>query len=233
MLKRSFDVVLAACGLLLFGPAIAAAACLVWLGDRSSPWYLAPRCGRDGIPFRMVKLRSMRLGADRTGVNSTASDDPRVTRVGAFIRRYKLDELTQLWNVFKGEMSLVGPRPQVPSAVAVYTQTEMGMLAVRPGITDFASIVFADEGAILQGSRDPDADYDRLIRPWKSRLALFYVTHSSMALDLFLIGATFQAIVARRRALDRVTRRLRGMGADPAVIEVASRLKPLPPATPA
>lgn len=232
MPKRLLDVVLAAGGLLVFGPAILAAAALVWWGDRQSPWYCAPRCGRHGVPFRMAKLRSMRVGADRSGVSSTSGADPRVTPVGAFIRRYKLDELPQLWNVLKGEMSLVGPRPQVPSAVALYTPAEQGMLAVRPGITDFASIVFADEGAILHGSPDPDADYDRLIRPWKSRLALFYVAHASVKVDLFLVSATVQAVVRRPAALARVARWLDAFGADPALVDVAARRAPLQPASP-
>ena len=120
----------------------------------------------------MVKLRSMIINADKNKVDSTASDDMRITRVGMMIRAYKLDELTQLINVLKGDMSLVGPRPNVQRDVDLYSETEKRLLSVKPGITDFSSIIFSDEGDILSGLDDPDIAYNQLIRPWKSRLGI-------------------------------------------------------------
>ena len=134
---------------------------LIWWQDKHSPFYIAPRTGRNERPFRMVKLRSMVINADKSGVDSTAANDRRITGVGQFVRRYKLDELTQLWNVLKGDMSLVGPRPNVERETRMYTPVEKRLLSVRPGITDYASIVFADEGDILKEYADPDIAYTR------------------------------------------------------------------------
>jgi lipopolysaccharide/colanic/teichoic acid biosynthesis glycosyltransferase len=180
----------------------------------------------------MVKLRSMRVNADRTGVDSTSADDSRITPVGRFIRAYKLDELMQLWNVLLGDMSLTGPRPNVLREVALYTPDERRLLSVRPGITDLASIVFADEGEILQGAADPDLLYNQIIRPWKSRLALFHVDHASLGLDLRVVLLTAVAIVSRERALAGVGGILRDLDAPPDLLEVAARRLPLRAAPP-
>lgn len=231
-MKRLFDCVVAATALLILAPVLLIVMLLVWLQDRHSPLYIAPRVGRDGVVFDMVKLRSMIVGADRSGVESTAATDRRITPLGHFIRRYKLDELGQLWNVLVGDMSLVGPRPNTLAGTEIYTDAERRLLSVRPGITDFASIVFADEGEILRDRSDPDRAYDELIRPWKSRLGLFYIEHRSLALDLRLIAYTALAIVSRRRALERVVQLLRQSGADEAIIAVARRATPLTPAAP-
>lgn len=182
--------------------------------------------------FRMVKLRSMVINADRTGVDSTAGGDPRITRVGHFIRNYKLDELTQLWNVLLGDMSLVGPRPNVKRETDLYTAEEKRLLSVKPGITDIASIVFADEGDILKGQVDPDLAYNQLIRPWKSRLGLFYVGNRSLTLDLCLIWLTALTLISRERALTSLVRLLARLGASEALVRVAGRkdaLTPFPP----
>ena len=149
----------------------------------------------------MVKLRSMVINADKSGVDSTGSNDRRITRVGHFIRRYKLDEVTQLWNVLKGDMSLVGPRPNVKRETDLYTKQERRLVEVRPGITDFASIVFSDEGDILKDQTDPDIAYNQLIRPGKSLLGLFYIEHGTLWIDLQLIFLTAVVIASRRRAL--------------------------------
>ncbi|HSP67114.1 MAG TPA: sugar transferase, partial [Bryobacteraceae bacterium] len=145
-MKRSFDVVASFCGLLVLLPALALIAALVWLGDGKSPWFRGVRVGRDGRRFRMVKFRTMIPDAWKSGVSSTGSRDRRITRVGKLLRRAKLDELPQLWNVLIGDMSLVGPRPQVEADAALYSGEESRLLEVRPGITDLASIVFSDEG---------------------------------------------------------------------------------------
>lgn len=232
ILKRTIDLGVAGLGLIFLSPILAVFALLVWMQDGASPLYVAPRVGRDARPFRMVKLRSMVVHADRTGVDSTASGDSRVTPLGRIIRRFKLDELMQLWNVVRGDMSLVGPRPQVPRDVALYTAEERGLLSVRPGITDFASIVFADEGEILAGADDPDLRYQQIIRPWKSRMGLQYVAARTLWLDVRLVLATALNVVSRRRALGWVANLLARSGADTTVVTVARRRAPLEPAPP-
>ena len=231
-MKRLFDICLAFVALVCASPVLLTVMFLVWWEDRHSPFYIAPRVGRGGTPFRMVKMRSMRIGADKSGVSSTSNNDQRITPVGHFIRRFKLDELTQLWNVLWGDMSFVGPRPQVQAGVDLYTATERGLLSVRPGITDFASIVFSDEGTILSGSSDPDADYDRLIRPWKSRLGLVYVASRGIWLDIRLIALTAIAIVSRQTALDGVVTILRGLSVNAQLVDICQRSKALEPGVP-
>lgn len=231
-MKRPFDFLLALAGLLLLSPLLLVVMLLVWLQDRHSPLYIAPRVGRDGRLFKMVKLRSMVTGADRSGVESTSASDSRITPLGRFVRRYKLDELTQLWNVFIGDMSLVGPRPNTLAGTEVYTGQERALLSIRPGITDFASIVFSDEGEILRDEPDPDLAYDRLIRPWKSRLGLIYLENRSLYLDIRLIFYTLLSVVSKKTALNHVVKCLRGIGADETIIHVARRELPLQPSSP-
>lgn len=231
-MKRLLDIVASFLGLVLLSPFLLLGAVLVWLQDFHSPFYIPERVGRGGKKFRMVKLRSMVHRADASGVSSTAGDDPRITWVGRFIRRFKLDEFPQLWNVLKGGMSLVGPRPNIEAETRLYTEVERGLLDVRPGITDMASIVFADESDILQGSDDPDLAYNQLIRPWKSRLGLLYVEHASCWLNVRLILITLLAIVSRSCALYRVGRLVGSLGADEVLCAVARReadLEPHPP----
>lgn len=226
-MKRLFDIVASAAGLLALSPVLAVILVLVWRQDRHSPFYIAERAARGGGSFRMVKVRSMIVDADRTGVESTGAADSRITPLGHFIRRWKLDEITQLWNVLKGEMSLVGPRPNTLREVAKYTPAERGLLAVRPGITDLASIVFSDEGDILKDMPDPDDAYDRLIRPWKSRLGLLYAQNAGVSLDIRLIWLTVLAIIDKPKALRGVGRELARLGAEPDLVAVARRDRPL------
>jgi lipopolysaccharide/colanic/teichoic acid biosynthesis glycosyltransferase len=138
----------------------------------------------------MLKFRTMVVGADRMGASSTAADDERVTVVGRAVRRYKLDELPQFINVLRGEMSVVGPRPQVRWAVELYSAEERGILAFQPGITDFASLYYRNEGEILAGSSDPDRDYLQKIAPGKMKLALLYCATASPTVDVKIIVAT-------------------------------------------
>jgi lipopolysaccharide/colanic/teichoic acid biosynthesis glycosyltransferase len=231
-MKRLFDLLVSAALLLLLAPVLLPVILLVFLQDFHHPFYMGTRVGRSGRAFRMVKLRSMRVNADRTGVDSTSADDRRITPVGKFIRAYKLDELLQLWNVLVGDMSLVGPRPNVPREVALYTEVEKRLVAVRPGITDLASIVFADEGEILRGATDPDLRYNQIIRPWKSRLALFHLEHASLWFDSQVMWLTAVALASRARALEGVPALLRRHGASPELLEVAARQRPLPEAPP-
>jgi len=174
----------------------------------------------------------MIIDADKSGVDSTGASDMRVTPVGQFIRSYKLDELTQLWNVMLGDMSLVGPRPNVKIETDLYTGAEKKLLTVRPGITDFSSIVFSDEGEILEDKEDPDLAYNQLIRPWKSRLGLIYIENCSIWLDVQLIFNTVVAIISKKRALSWLVGKLQDLEVDKEVISVSLRnteLVPFPP----
>lgn len=232
-MKRLLDIGVAAIGLIVLSPLLVVVSILIWLQDYHSPFYIATRTGRGERPFRMVKFRSMVIRADLTGVDSTAGDDPRITALGRFIRRFKIDEIPQLWNVLKGEMSLVGPRPNVERETVLYTQDEKRLLSMRPGITDLASIVFADEGDILQGSADPDLKYNQVIRPWKSRLGLLYVDNKpSVANDLRIILLTVRSALDRSSALVGVYEIASSLGADAQLLEIITRRQPLPAAAP-
>ena len=174
----------------------------------------------------------MSINADKNGVNSTSSNDTRITPVGYKIRKYKLDEFTQLWNVLIGDMSLVGPRPIVLADANLYTSVERNLLTVRPGITDFSSIVFSDEGKILENKKDPDLAYNQLIRPWKSRLGLIYIEKKNFILDLQLIYYTVISLFSRQYALDWVSQKLTQLNADANMVKIAKRkddLTPFPP----
>ena len=226
-MKRLIDILASFFGLLLTSPLLLTFMYLVWRQDRHSPFYIAPRMGKNEQPFHMIKLRSMVKNADKSGVDSTAADDMRITRVGHLIRKFKLDELTQLMNVLKGDMSLVGPRPNVQRETDLYTTEEKKLLLLRPGITDFSSIVFSDEGDILEGQDDPDIAYNQLIRPGKSRLGLFYIENRSLGVDIQLIWLTVLAILSREKALRGVSSLLGKLGADAELVQLASRTQPL------
>ena len=231
-MKRLFDATIALAGLLVTSPFLATVIFVIWRQDKHNPLYMPYRVGRGGSLFRMIKLRTMIVGADKTGVSSTSTDDRRITTIGQFIRRYKLDELTQLWNVLTGDMSLVGPRPNLKRETDLYTLEEKKLLTARPGMTDFSSIVFFDEGEILRGKANPDLAYDQLIRPWKSRLGLFYIEHQGFALDMRLVLITALALISRKRALESVSKLLSRLGADADLIRVANRADPLIPTPP-
>ncbi|MCK5509604.1 MAG: sugar transferase [Desulfobacterales bacterium] len=222
-MKRLFDVVSSFIGLLVMSPVLIVFIFLIWRQDYKSPFYIASRVGRFGRSFKMVKLRSMVANADKSGVNSTSGDDMRITRVGHLIRRYKLDEFSQLWNVLMGQMSLVGPRPQVKQDVDLYTKEERHLLDACPGITALASIVFSDEGDILAGSKDPDLRYNQVIRPWKSRLGLLYINKRTFLLDIYIILLTIAAILSRPLALRGVQGILQSWNADERLIKIARR----------
>jgi lipopolysaccharide/colanic/teichoic acid biosynthesis glycosyltransferase len=231
-LKRLFDIVVSLCGLLVLLPLLLVFMLLIWLQDFCSPFYIAPRARARGRTFDMVKLRSMVKNADKKGGASTAANDRRITWVGKLIRKTKFDEVPQLWNVLVGDMSLVGPRPQVLRDVALYTEEEYHLFDIRSGITDFSSIVFSDEGEILKGSDNPDLRYNQVIRPWKSRLGLFYAQHQGVWIDLQLIALTVLAIISRPHALKGVQGLLCRMGAAEELVAVAGRTQPLVPYPP-
>jgi lipopolysaccharide/colanic/teichoic acid biosynthesis glycosyltransferase len=232
MLKRFFDVTASAFGLLVASPVLLPVAFLVWRQDKHSPFYVAPRVGRNDKSFNMIKLRSMVINADKSGIDSTAANDNRITAVGHFIRRYKLDELTQLWNVLKGDMSLVGPRPNVKRETDLYTPVERKLLHVKPGITDISSIVFSDEGDILKDQADPDIAYNQLIRPGKSMLGLLYIENQSILLDIKLCFLTVTAIFSREKALTGVQKILKDINASNDVLQLAQRKQKLVPRPP-
>jgi len=232
VIKRLVDILASLFGLLITLPILLPVVFLVWKEDKKSPFYIAPRSGINGTLFKMVKLRSMMVDARSSGVDSTSVDDIRITPIGHKIRRYKLDELMQLWNVLIGDMSLVGPRPNVKTETDLYTDVEKGLLSVRPGITDFSSIVFSDEGEILKGRGNPDLTYNQLIRPWKSRLGLVYIKNQSLLLDLQLILYTIVAFVSKEKALNWVTETLRELNVDADIVIISRRnvsLYPFPP----
>lgn len=192
--KRATDMIVSLVALGCLCVPMVVIALLIRLDSPGSALYSGVRIGRNGVPFRMHKFRTMIVGADHLGGSSTPDDDPRLTRLGSWLRQFKLDELPQLLNVLLGEMSLVGPRPQVPWAVALYSAEERELLSVLPGMTDYASLRFPDEGRLLRGSADPDRTYAEAIHPEKMRLSLIYVRTRSLSVDLSILARTPFAI---------------------------------------
>lgn len=219
-------------GLTIVSPFLLIFLFLIWLQDRHSPLFIATRIGLHGKSFKMIKLRSMVINASGFGGTSTSNTDNRITPAGRWLRKFKIDELTQLYNVLKGDMSLVGPRPQVALAVKYYTEEEKKLLTVKPGITDFASIVFSDEGEILKDTIDPDIGYNQLIRPGKSRLGIFYAENSSLNIDIQLILLTLIGIISRQLALKWMSSLLTIKGADKELCQLSLREQPLLPLPP-
>ncbi len=198
MIKRLIDIVLSSLALLIVTPLFLVVAILIKLDSPGPVFFRGVRVGRHGKPFRIFKFRTMVGSADKAGPSSTAVDDPRITKIGKVIRRYNLDELPQFINVLEGEMSIVGPRPQVPWAVDLYTDEEKAVLTMRPGITDWATLWIRDEGELLRGSVDPDQDYMEKIWPQKRRLQLEYVRNHSVWVDLKIMLKTLQTHLFER-----------------------------------
>lgn len=197
MAKRIFDLVLSAIGLVIFSPLILFTALWIKIDSPGPVFYRGERTGRHGRMFRIFKFRSMVVNADKIGGPSTADTDRRITRSGKFIRKFKLDEIPQFMNVFVGDMSFVGPRPEVKKYTDMYTEEEKPILDLRPGITDWASIWNSDEGAILAGLEDPDKGYEEYIRPGKLKLQLFYRAHNSVLTDIKILWYTARRIIQR------------------------------------
>lgn len=196
--KRIFDFSASLLGLILLAPLLAAIAVAIRIESSGPAFFLQERVGLQGRLFRIVKFRTMRRNAPGEGPQITVGADPRITRLGSLLRRSKLDELPQLINVLKGEMSLVGPRPEVPAFMARYTPEQRAViLSVRPGITDFAAIEFSDEADILARARDPEEAYVNEVMPRKFALYKRYVDERSLWLDLKLIGKTLLRIAGR------------------------------------
>lgn len=197
MTKRIFDVVVSVLGVSVLSPLLLVLALLVKLASSGPIFYRGVRAGWHGVPFRIFKFRTMVVDAERKGGPSTSDNDPRLTRVGALMRRFKLDELPQLFNVLLGTMSLVGPRPEVLSEVAEYTPEQRRILQVRPGITDWASIWNSNEGGVLVGAADPHAMYKQRIQPTKLKLQLKYCEEQSLGTDLRIIFYTLRKVISK------------------------------------
>jgi lipopolysaccharide/colanic/teichoic acid biosynthesis glycosyltransferase len=198
MLKRLFDIIFSLMGLLALAPVFVVISLLIKWEDDGPVFYRGVRVGRSGKPFKIFKFRTMVVDADKIGGTSTSEDDLRITKVGRFIRKYKFDEFPQLLNVLIGEMSVVGPRPQVQWAVDLYKPEERILLMVKPGISDYASIKFKNEALILKGSEDTDKVYLEKIAPEKIRLGLEYVKNRSLWVDLQIIFTTIVEIFKKQ-----------------------------------
>ena len=202
LFKSLADRLIALFLFVLFMPILALFSFLIYLQDFSIPFYLARRVSRGMGYFYMIKLRSMVVNADSFNVFSTSISDPRITPIGRLVRNYKIDEIPQLINVLWGQMSFVGPRPNTMShGVELYNSSELRLMSVLPGVTDASSLVFSDESSILRNSPDPDYDYNRLIRPWKSRLSLWHISNSSFILDFVVIVLTIVNVFSRSLAM--------------------------------
>lgn len=197
-MKRLFDIVASGLGLVFISPLFFILAIWIKMDSKGPVFYRQVRVGRGNKDFRIFKFRSMRVGADKGSLVTIGGHDPRVTRSGYFIRKFKFDELPQLINVFIGDMSLVGPRPEVRHYVDYWTPEQMHVLDVRPGITDPASIKFRNENELMEQAEDPEKYYIEVIMQEKIRLYLEYVEKHSFLYDIGLIFKTFFVIVHER-----------------------------------
>ncbi len=197
MAKCLFDIIFSVIGLILISPILLVISILIKVEDKGPVFYRGIRVGRFGKLFKIYKFRTMVVDAEKLGGSSTSDEDTRITMIGSYIRKYKLDELPQLINVLKGEMSFVGPRPEVKMYVDMFTEEEKIILSVCPGITDWASLWNSDEGSILAGSSDPEKTYLEEIRPEKIRLQLKYVRERSFLIDLNIILQTMKIVISR------------------------------------
>lgn len=193
--KRLMDIVISGGALLVLWPVLVLIALAIKIDDPGPVFYRQVRVGKDGKEFRIYKFRTMVVDADKKGLQITVGKDNRITRMGAFLRKTKLDELAQLINVFKGEMSFVGPRPEVPKYVAMYTPYQRQVLLVQPGITDYASIAYRNENDLLEGAEDPERMYIDKIMPDKIELNMKYLHEISPLADIRLIFSTIIAVI--------------------------------------
>ena len=192
---RFFDIVFSALGLIILSPVFLVIYVLIRLESKGGGFYVQERIGKDGVPFGLYKFRSMRSGSDKKGLITIGERDERITRLGYFIRRYKLDELPQLWNVLKGDMSMVGPRPEVRKYVEMYNDEQRRVLSVKPGITDYASIEYVNENELLGSASNPDKVYIEQVMPDKINLNMKYIKNQSITEYFKIIFLTFGSIV--------------------------------------
>lgn len=196
-MKRIFDIVSSGIGLLILSPIFLFLAIWIKMDSKGPVFYKQVRVGKNNKDFKIFKFRSMRMGADKLGLITVGGRDPRVTNSGYYIRKYKLDELPQLINVFIGDMSVVGPRPEVRKYVDLYTKEQRKVLTVKPGITDIASIKYRNENDLLEKAEDPDKMYIEVIMPDKLNYNLEYVSKQSIIFDLKLIFLTIKEILVK------------------------------------
>lgn len=196
MLKRLFDIIVSGLGLLFLFPFFLFISVLIILNSKGGAFYRQIRVGKNGVNFKLFKFRTMSLNSDSVGLITIGNRDPRVTQVGYFLRKYKIDELPQLLNVFFGSMSLVGPRPEVPKYVELYTPEQKQVLKVKPGITDYASLEYFSENELLALSENPDKTYIDEVLPAKLKLNLKYIEEAGFVTDLKIIAKTIQKILS-------------------------------------
>ncbi len=194
MLKRLFDFVASSIGLLILFPFFILIALLIKFDSPGPVFYLQERVGKDNVLFKLFKFRTMRVGSDKAAAITIGARDSRITQIGFWLRKFKLDELPQLINVWKGEMSLVGPRPELKKFVDLYTPDQLQVISVKPGITDYASIQFKNENELLEGKEDPIDFYIREIMPVKLDLNMKYIHNQSFWLDVKIIFQTIFSI---------------------------------------
>lgn len=192
---RFFDIIFSIMGLVILSPLFIVLYLLIRIESKGGGFYSQERIGKNGKPFKLYKFRSMRIGSDKKGLITIGEKDNRITKTGFILRKYKLDELPQLWNVFIGDMSLVGPRPEVKKYTDLYTEEQKQVLHVRPGITDWASIKYVDENKILGESKTPDEAYVNLIMPNKIKLNMVYIQNQTLGEYFKIIFTTFKEIV--------------------------------------
>ncbi len=193
---RFFDIIFSALGLIVLSPVFAAICLKIKAGSKGDCFYIQERIGKDGKPFGLYKFRTMRIGADSEGLLTVGEHDARITRVGYFLRKTKMDELPQLWNVLKGDMSLVGPRPEVRKYVDLYTDEQRKVLSVRPGITDYASIEYVNENELLSKAEEPDRTYIEEVMPDKIKLNMRYLEHYTVGEYFKIIFLTFKSLIS-------------------------------------
>ena len=193
---RLLDILFSAIGLVLLSPLFILFYILVWMESKGGGFFVQERIGKDGKPFGLYKFRSMKTEAEAEGQITVGAHDTRITRIGYFLRKYKLDELPQLWNVLKGDMSIVGPRPEVKRYVDLYTDEQRKVLTVRPGITDHASIRYINENEILCRADDPERVYIEQIMPDKIKLNMVYIEHHTLREYLKVILLTIKSLLS-------------------------------------
>lgn len=193
---RLFDILFSVLGLILLSPIFIVLYIIIRTGSKGGAFYVQERIGKDGKPFMLYKFRTMHVGSDSEGLLTIGKDDNRITRVGNFLRKTKIDELPQLLNVLKGDMSLVGPRPEVRKYVDLYTEEQRKVLSVRPGITDYASIEYVNENELLSKASDPDRVYIEEVMPDKIKLNMKYLEHYTMQEYFRIIFLTLKSLIA-------------------------------------
>jgi lipopolysaccharide/colanic/teichoic acid biosynthesis glycosyltransferase len=195
--KRIFDVFFSLFGIIVILPLLIIIAVIILFDSKGGVFYKQVRVGRNNTPFNLLKFRSMKIGADKGSLLTIGDQDNRITRFGYFLRKYKLDELPQLFNILKGDMSFVGPRPEVSKYVALYDQVQLRILTVKPGLTDWASIDYINESQMLAKAQNPEAFYIEHIIPLKIAQNLRYIDHNNLWIDLKIILLTIKSILSK------------------------------------